>query len=287
MSGNLVAQGLLNGLSLAGIYILVGLGLTLVMSIANITQMSHGEIYMIGAYLMYLLVADLHVNFVLALLFTIVAVGVLGMFMERFVFRPVIGNPDHAMIVSIGLILVFQNVVLAIAGGNARSFVSPVSGVLNLFGTTLSEERLVIIVAALVLVAALLAFVKTSKTGQALTAMSQNRVGAALQGISVHRMSMLAISVGCVLAAVAGALVSPLFGILPTMGSFALMKGICVIVIGGLGSIAGALIGGLLIGLIDGILPLYASSYAASLVSFIAVILVLLVRPQGIAGRGE
>lgn len=287
MTGSLVSQGIINGLSLAGIYILVGLGLTLVMSIANITQMSHGEIYMIGSYLMYTFVAVLRLNFVLALVLTAVAVAVLGVLIERFAFRPVTGDPDHAMIVSIGLILVFQNIVLVVAGGNAKSFTSSFSGVIKVFGTTLSWQRLVIIIVALVLVIALLVFVKTSRMGQAMLAMSQDRVGAALQGVSVNRMAMLVISLGCVFAAIGGALVAPLFGIIPTMGSFALMKGICVIIIGGLGSITGALIGGFLIGLIDGLLPLFTSSYVASLVSFAAVIVVLLVRPRGIAGRGE
>ena len=269
----------------SGIYILVALGLTLVMSIMGIVQMSHGEIYMIGAYCAYYLVVHLGLNFFLALLIAVVFVGCIGIFLERIFFRPFRGELDRAVIISIGLILVFQNLILSIAGGNPRSYNSPITGVLRIFGTAISWERLFIVFTGVLLLVGLFIFINKTKTGQAMLAISQDRVGAALQGININRLSAVAMFLGCGLAAIAGALVGALFSMSPTMGTFALMKGIAVIVLGGLGSISGAVIGGLIIGLIDGIMPVLTTSHITGLISFTVIILILIFRPQGISGH--
>ena len=138
---------------------------------------------------------------------------------------------------------------------------------------------------AVILVALLFIYIKTTKTGMAMRAISDDRVAAGLQGISINRISATAMCLGCGLAAIAGAVVGPIFAISPTMGSFALMKGIGVIILGGLGSLPGAVCGGFIIGMIDGIVPLYTSAYLASVISLAMVILILLVRPRGILGH--
>ena len=278
-------QGVLNGLTSSGIYILVALGLTLVLSIMNIVQLAHGEIYMIAAYVVYYFSMTLGLNFYVAFIIGVLAVGILGVFLERFFFRPFRGKPDQALVLSIGLILVFQNLILAIAGGSPKSYSSPFEGVVSVGSLTLSMERLVIIVAGAVLVCALFVFIKFAKNGQAMLAISQDREGAALQGININRLSAIAMFVGCALAGVAGGLVGALFSLTPTMGSFALMKGIAVIILGGLGSIPGAVLGGLILGLIDGVVPVVTSTYMASLIGFVMVILILLFRPRGLWGH--
>ena len=278
-------QGVVNGLSSAGIYILVALGLTLVLSIVNIVNMAHGEFYMVGSYCMFYLVSRLGLNFFLSLVIATVVVGGLGVVVERFGFRPLQGDPDRSMIVSIGLMLALQNVMLAVAGGISKSIKSPFHGVVQASGITISWDRLIIVLVALFLVIVLFLFIRTSKTGQAMRAISEDRVAAGLQGISINRISATAMALGCGLAAIAGAVVGPIFAVSPTMGSFALMKGIGVIILGGLGSLAGAVFGGLIIGMIDGIVPVYTSGYAASVISFAIVILILLLRPQGILGH--
>ncbi|MGD0916547.1 MAG: branched-chain amino acid ABC transporter permease, partial [Thermodesulfobacteriota bacterium] len=127
MSTGALSQSILNGLALGGIYILVALGLTLVLSIMGIVQVSHGEIYMIGAYSIYYLVAVLGANFLLALVISTLFVGGLGIVLERLCFRPFRGQPDRAFTISIALILILQNVVLSIAGGNPRTYSSPIT----------------------------------------------------------------------------------------------------------------------------------------------------------------
>ena len=285
MNIDTLLQSILNGFSSAGIYILVAVGLTLVLSIMNIVQLSHGEIYMIGAYGVYYLAVSLGLNFFPALGISTLLVGGFGILLERLCFRPFRGQPERAIIVSIGLILVLQNIVLSIAGGTAKKIESPFFGVIQIMGTSISWERLSIVLIGFALIVALFLFIRMTKTGQAMLAISQDRVGAALQGINIDRISAVAMFLGCALAAIAGALVGALFSILPTMGGFALMKGIAVIILGGLGSIPGAVVGGLIIGLIDGVIPAVATTYVAGLIGFATIIIILLFRPQGIWGH--
>jgi branched-chain amino acid transport system permease protein len=285
MSAGALSQSLLNGLALSGIYILVALGLALVLSIMGIVQVSHGEIYMIGAYSVFYVVAVLGGNFFLALIISTLFVGGIGILLERLCFRPFRGQPDRAFTISIALILILQNVVLSLAGGNPRTYSSPFTGVLHIFSITISWKRLIIVLVGLGLLVALFLFIKKTKTGQAMLAISQEREGAALQGMNIDRISAVAMFLGCGLAAIAGALIGALFSITPTMGSFALMKGIAVIILGGLGSISGAALGGLILGLIDGIVPALTTSHIAGLIGFGAIILILLFRPQGILGH--
>lgn len=285
MSTSALFQSLLNGLALGGIYILIALGLTLVLSIMGIVQIAHGEIYMVGAYCVYYMVAGLAMNFLLAIIIATLFVGSVGIFLERVCFRPFRGDPDRAMTVAISLILILQNVVLFIAGGNPRTFSSPITGVLHIAGIAIAWKRLTIVLVGLGLLVALFLFIRHTRTGQAMLAISQERDGASLQGINIDRISAVAMFMGCGLAAVAGALIGSLFSISPTMGSFALMKGIAVIILGGLGSISGAVLGGLILGLIDGVLPALTTTHIAGLVGFAAIIMILLFRPQGIWGH--
>jgi branched-chain amino acid transport system permease protein len=285
LSTTIIAQSIINGLVLGGIYILVALGLTLVLSIVGIVQLAHGEVYMLGAYSMYYLCARSGLDFFLALCMSALLIGGLGIFIERFFFRPIRGQFDRALIIAIGLILLLQNAVLVTAGGTPRAFVSPFSGVLSVLGITVSLERLVVVILGFVLVSALFFLIQRTRVGQAMVAISQDREVAALQGININLISSISMFLGCALAAVAGALVGAMFSITPFMGGFALMKGIAVIILGGMGSIPGAVVGGLILGLIDGIVPAFSTTHMAGLIGFGVIILILLFRPQGILGH--
>jgi branched-chain amino acid transport system permease protein len=285
MSSSDLVQSIANGLTLSAIYILVSLGMTLIMSIMNIVQLAHGEVYMIGAYLVYYLFSVFGINFYISLLLSVLLVGGFGIIMQRFLFRRYTGDPERAMIISVGLMLCLQNIVVFVAGGVAKAYASPFIGVVNFLGVSLSWERLIIIAVGITLVIALFIFVRYTKQGQAMLAISQEKEGAALQGININRISSLAMFLGSALAALAGGLVGGLFSLLPTMGSFALMKGIAVIVLGGLGSIPGVIVGSLCLGLIDGIVPMFSNVYIAGLIGYGAIVLILFFRPKGIWGH--
>ena len=177
-----------------------------------------------------------------------ILVGLLGVILERFFLRPFRDDVEGAIVSTIALILILQTAVVAIAGVGYKDIPSPIQGVLTVLGVRLSWERLMTMLLSMVLVSALLIFIKKTKMGQAMIAVSENREVAALQGINVNRVSAVAMFLGCGLAAAAGALTGAIFDLTPFMGGFALMKGIGVIIMGGLGSIPGAIIGGLISG---------------------------------------
>jgi len=285
LSVEMLPQSIINGLAAGWIYILMALGLTLVLSIIGIVQLAHGEVYMLGAYGVYYLCARAGLNFFLALIISTVLVGFLGIALERFFFRPFRGHLDRALIIAIGLIILLQNAVLVGAGGTPKATPSPFPGVLSILGVRISWERLVVIVIGFALVIALFLFIHRTKIGQAMLAISQDREVAALQGINIDRISALAMFLGCALAGVSGGLVGAMFSVSPLMGGFALMKGIAVIILGGLGSVTGAVIGGLIIGFMDGLIPPFLTTHMASLIGFGVIILILLFRPQGILGH--
>ncbi|MDD5702301.1 MAG: branched-chain amino acid ABC transporter permease [Dehalococcoidales bacterium] len=281
----MIVQNLLNGLMSGWIYILVALGLTLILSIVGIVQLAHGEIYMLGSYVVYYLLDLAGLNYYAALMVSIVLVGLLGVFLERFFLRRFRGNIEGSIICTVAFIIILQTAVVAIAGQNYKSISNPIEGVLVIFGARLSWERLMVIVVSVVLVVALLYFINRSRIGQAMVAVSEDKEGAALMGINVNRISALAMFLGCGLAAAAGGLIGAMFNMDPYMGGFALNKGIAVIILGGLGSISGAIIGGLILGLIDGMVTPYLSIQLASITGLIIVILILLFRPKGLLGH--
>jgi branched-chain amino acid transport system permease protein len=282
----MIEQNILNGLMSGWIYILVALGLTLVLSIVGIVQLAHGEVYMIGAYIVYWFCVVLRLNFFLSLLISILLVGLLGVVLERFFLRPFRDDVEGAIVSTIALILILQTAVVAIAGVGYKDISSPIQGVLTVLGARLSWERLIAILASMLLVSALLIFIEKTRMGQAMIAVSENREAAALQGINVNRVSSVAMFLGCGLAAAAGALTGAIFDLTPFMGGFALMKGIGVIIVGGLGSIPGAIIAGLILGLVDGVVTSLFSVQVASITGLIVIILILLFRPQGLFGHG-
>jgi branched-chain amino acid transport system permease protein len=165
-----------------------------------------------------------------------------------------------------------------------KSVPSAVSGIVRVFGFIISRERLMVIVTASALMAALYAFLKLTRTGQAMRAVSQDADAAALQGIDIEAMSALGFGIGCALAGAAGALLAPIFAVSPTMGALPVVKAFIIIIVGGMGSLPGAVLGGLLLGAVEGIGTLFMSSAAVNMLGFLVVIAILLVRPRGLFG---
>jgi branched-chain amino acid transport system permease protein len=285
LSLTLLAQSILNGLAAGWIYILVALGLTLVFGIMNIVQFAHGEIYMLGAYCSYFLIKLYGFSFWEALPLSALLVGLLGIVLEKFFFRPFRGRFEPSIIVAVGLMLLLQTIAVVGFGTDTKSMGGIIPGVLKVSGVTLSWDRLIAILVGIILVAALFFLIKKTKTGQAMVAISQDIYAASLQGIDVNRISAFAMVIGCALAAIAGSLMGSIFSTSPFMGTSAITKGIAVIILGGLGSITGAVVGGFILGLIDGLVPPLLSSTMAGIVGFGVIIIVLILRPRGLFGH--
>jgi branched-chain amino acid transport system permease protein len=279
-------QGIINGLSAGWIYVLVGLGLTLVFGIMRIVQLAHGEIYMLGAHAVYYSCVVMGINIIASFVIAAAALALLGVMMERFLFRRFRGQIEPSIIVTIGLILLFQTTAVVAFGASEKNIPRLIPGVLRMGGLFIAWDRVLCVLVGMGIMLALYLFIRRTRIGQAMVAISQDSDAATLQGINVNRISSITMAIGCALAAVAGGLMGSIFTVEPFMGSFAISKGLGVIILGGLGSIGGAVTGGLILGLIDGIVPLYYNSTVASIVGFAVIILILIIRPKGLMGQG-
>jgi branched-chain amino acid transport system permease protein len=283
-STSLLVSGIINGLCLAGIYILIALGLTLILSIMNILQFAHGEVYMIGAYIVYFFMVRFGMNAILAILVSMVLTGILGLILERFIFRHFLNRFIFVICVATGLMLILQTSAVLLFGLDTKKIPNFVPGTISVLGANVPNDRLAAVVAGIVLTSLLYLFLKRSKFGQAIVATAQNREGAILQGINPYLMYSLVMGIGSALAAVAGSFTGSIFMLDPYMGGVALMKGVAIIVIGGMGSIMGIIIGGVLLGLSDGIIAIYFGSGAATIVPLLLVIFILVIKPEGLFG---
>jgi len=280
-------QHLLNGLALGGTYALLGIGLTLIFGLMNVVNFAHGEFYTLGAYLTFAGASILRVDFFLAVAAAILGGGLAGAACERVLLRPLAGESiDTTMLATIGLWIVLQNGELLAWGGVARSIVHPFPTPPIVLGpVSLAPLRLVALGAALVLILGAHLLIHRTSLGVAMRATFQDRETAALMGIEIGRIRTLTFAVGSGLAAAAGALLGPIFLVYPAMGDLAALKAFAVVILGGLGSFAGATLGGLLLGLAEELGAGYVSSGYRDAVGFVIIILVLLFRPAGLFTR--
>lgn len=280
-------QAIANGLALGWLYVLMALGLTLMLSIMGILQLAHGEVYMFSAYLVFTLLDSFNFNLYLAIFTITILMGIVGLFLERILFRP---RPNRdpmltSIVIAISLTLILTSAAVVVFGLYQKSLPRLLYGSFEIFGGGVPKDRFLAIAFSLAAFLFLYLFLKKTRWGQAMTASAQNREGSFLKGINPNQMSMMAVAIGCALAGLAGGLGGAILQINPYMGSLPMIKGLVIIVLGGLGSIPGALVGGLILGLIDGIVPVIFGSAVAAIAPLIIVIGILLVRPKGIFGH--
>jgi len=281
MTGQLVAQIILNAFMLAGLYILIASGLTLVLGVIHIINFAHGAFVMLGAYAVYYLSARWGLPYLLAFIISVVAMGTLGMIVEKFLYHRFWGKVVPCLVVAVGLTQVLQQGALIVFGIESKYMHSVFRGVLTLLGARFSLERLMVIVFALVLVGGLLIFLKTAKIGMAMRAVAQDTDAAVLQGVSISRTARVAMFIGCGMAAAAGMMIAPVFNVDAYMGEFLLTKAFMIIIIGGMGSLPGAIMAGIFVGFIDSVGQTLIG-YHSQILLFILVIVVLIVRPTGL-----
>jgi len=285
ISGSALVSGLINGFCLSCIYILIALGLTLILSIMNIMQFAHGEIYMIGAFITYYLAVRLGLNVFLAMFISMIVVGVLGLILERLIFRRFMDKFLQIVCVTLGLMLIFQTGVVLIFGPGQKFIPNVWPGAFHFLSWTVPHDRLAAVLVSICLTLFLFLFLKLSKYGQAIIATAQHREGALLQGINPNLMYAMVMAIGSALAAIAGSFAGAIFILTPFMGTPALLKGIMIVVLGGSGSLLGVIIGGFLLGMSDAIVPIAFGSAPSVIAPLVLIIFILIIRPQGIFGR--
>ena len=281
---------LINGVSLGSIYAVIALGYTMVYGIAKMLNFAHGDVIMVGAYIVFALTSYAGVNPYLALVISMAACTLLGMAIERFAYKPLRGaSPLTVLITAIGVSYFLQNMALLIFGSQAKSFTSIVKlPALTLAGgkITISAETIVTIIVSLIIMVSLTLFVNKTKPGRAMLAVSEDKGAAQLMGVNVNATISLTFAIGSGLAAVAGVLLCSAYPTLSSQtGAMPGIKAFVAAVLGGIGSIPGAVIGGVLIGIIEILSRSYISSQMADAIVFAVLIIVLLVKPTGILGK--
>ena len=285
----MLLQQLVNGVILGGAYALISVGMTMIFGIMNISNFAHGTIYMLGGYCVYFLSTVLGQPFLLAVAMAMFVVGLIGIAIERIVFRPVYGAPVlNDLLIALGLSFVLENGALLLWGSQTKSVRTPYTDVvLRFVGVSVTLQRLIVLVASVVLIGALYLFLERTRYGKAIVATSQSPKGAALVGIDLDHVYMMTFAISSALAAAAGALLAPLFYVFPTMGSMPLLKAFVVVVLGGMGNVQGAVVGGFLVGIAESLGGAYLSSDYKNVFAFVILIAVLLIRPQGLFGKSE
>jgi branched-chain amino acid transport system permease protein len=284
-------QQLLNGLTTGSVYALIALGYTMIYGILGLINFAQGEIYMFGAFITVLLLASGQVNFVLAFIAGMGAAGLLGVILERVAFRPLRGShPLVPLISAIGASIFLQSLALLLFGPNDRPFpIQFTFSSVNVAGVPVSTLQMAILAAALGFMGLLVAFVRYTRYGKAIVACALDRDTARLMGINVDRMVALTFFIGSALSGAAGILMACYYNATyPRMGLLPGLKAFSAAILGGVGNIPGAILGGLFLGMAESLGAAYISSGYKDAIAFAILILVLLIRPQGILrGRGD
>ena len=282
---------LISGISLGSVYAIIALGYTMVYGIAKMLNFAHGDIIMVGAYVVFMAMASGGVPALPAVLLSIVVCTVLGVVIERVAYKPLrnAASPLAVLITAIGVSYFLQNMALLIFGSNTKSFSSVVKfPAISLAGGKLviSGETSVTILACIIIVIGLSMFINRTKPGQAMLAVSEDKGAAQLMGINVNGTIALTFAIGSGLAAIAGVLLCSAYpSLTPYTGSMPGIKAFVAAVFGGIGSIPGAMIGGILLGIIEIFGKAYISSQMADAIVFAVLIVVLLVKPTGLMGK--
>ena len=279
---------LINGLSLGSIYAIIALGYTMVYGIAKMLNFAHGDVIMIGSYAVFMTMANSGLPAVVSIIIAIVICTALGVIIEKIAYKPLSKATNLAVLITaIGVSYFLQNMALLIFGSNPIVFKSVINWKgITVAGLTISGITIITIVTCIIIMLVLTWFVKNTKPGQAMRAVSEDKDAASLMGINVNATISLTFAIGSGLAAIAGALYCSAYPTLtPYTGSMPGIKAFTAAVFGGIGSIPGALIGGLLLGVIEILGKAYIYSQLSDAIVFIVLIIVLLVKPAGILGK--
>jgi len=277
---------LLSGILLGGIYSLVSIGLNLIFGVVRIVNFAQGEFVMLAMYATYFCTTHLGINPYLAVFLVAPLMFLFGLAVQRTVLQPLQNEPMMQIFATFGLLILFENSMLALTRGEAYSLSGGYSSVaISLFGLKASGVRVVVFFAATGIALALMLFLQRTMPGKAIRAVIQDRQAARLMGINVERTYLLTFGLGTALAGVAGALLAPIYTLSPYIGENFILAAFAVVVLGGLGSVPGAYFGGLIVGLIESFAGFYIDPALKQAIWFIIFVAVLVVRPSGLMGQ--
>ena len=278
---------LITGLSLGSIYAIIALGYTMVYGIAKMLNFAHGDIIMVGAYVIFFATGSFGLNPIIGILLAVVVCTILGVVIEGLAYKPLRQASSLAVLITaIGVSYFLQNAALLLWSANPKVFTSVIpEGSLSIGGVNITYVSLVTVLACIVIMLALTWFTSKTKMGKAMRACSEDKAAAQLMGINVNRTISMTFAIGSALAAIASALLfSSYKNLIPTSGSLPGIKAFTAAVFGGIGSIPGAMLGGILLGIIETFAKVINTNISDAVV-FAVLIIVLLVKPAGLLGK--
>lgn len=275
-------QQLFNALTISGVYALVALGITVIFGLTGIVKFSVGELLTLGAFLTFAFWDQNRLTYFLAVPCAAISVGLLSLLLERGAFRFTLNQPINGFIVSLGLILVLQNVIIEVWGTDPRAIRPPFLDVWDVSGVRMPVQHWFVVWVAVALIGLLFLGLRYTKYGRAMRACAEDREAAALMGIPVEWVIAGTFALGGALSAIAGGLLASLFPFHPYIGSLFLLKGFAVALVGGLGNIEGAVAAAILVGLTETMGAAYLATEWQDAYVFGLMILILLARPRGL-----
>jgi branched-chain amino acid transport system permease protein len=281
-------QILVNGIVLSANYALIALGITLIFGIMNILNFAHGQMFMIGAFMVYYVYGVFGLPYFLGLLAAAAVGAFIGAAFERLFFRRVMKiatREENSMLLAVGTALLLENIALFAFGEKQRGVPPVASGVYQLGGAFLPAGRLLVVAMSIALIVGLLLFVQYSKPGRAMRALAQDREVTHLMGVDVDRTAMMGFAIGAALAGLAGGLLITVSGINAGVGGAMSIKAFIMIMIGGAGVVAGAIFGAIALGFAEAIGYALIPGSITYLLIFVGLIIFLILRPQGIMGK--
>ncbi len=296
----MLLQQIINGLTLGSVYALIALGYTMVYGILELINFAHGEIYMLGAYLGIILLGfftaigltsySLTLSIILTLVLTVIFCSSYGFTIEKIAYKPLRKAPRLSPLISaIGVSIFLQNYVMLTQGATDKVFPQLFGDRgIEFFSTRVSFLQGAIIAVAAAVMLVLHAFVSRTRMGKAIRAVAQDKTMASLVGINIDMVISVTFIIGSGLAAIAGVMVAMYYGLVNYfIGYSAGIKAFTAAVLGGIGSIPGAMFGGILLGLIEGLGASYISSEYKDAYAFIILIIILLLKPEGLLGKAS
>jgi branched-chain amino acid transport system permease protein len=272
------------GLSIGAQYALIAIGFTLIFGILGVVNFAHGGFYVLGGYLAYSLSHTLGVPFPLAVALAAVGTGVLGYIVEVLLVERYVVDHLATMLITLGFYQILITAIVVVYGGEPVDFMFPLSGALRSGGVFIQYSHLIVFAVCGASIAFMYWLVYKTRYGIALRAMADDGVVARSQGIPAATMFPMAFAIATALAGLTGALVTPMLSLDPHVGEGVLLKAFIVVILGGMGSIPGAMLAAVAVGLIESYSAVYLGGSKGALVLFVIVVLILLVRPQGLLG---
>ena len=284
----MIAELIVGGLASGSLYALIGIAIVLVLQATDIPNFAQGEMAMFATFVAYSLLSIYGLSWWLVLPLTLAFSALQGVVVQQLVIRPLLGTPAiNAVIATLGLSMALHSVAGMIWGNQTHVFASPLKDlpVFKLFGVNVSPDSALTILVSVAMIIIFTLILRHTQAGRALRAASQNQTVAKLMGISISRSFALAWGMGSLAGAVAGLLVAPILFLDVNMMGPLLIKGFAGAVLGGLSSLGGVFLGGLLLGVVENLMGAYVSGSFSEALSFILIIVVLIVAPEGIFGR--